>query len=540
MAGGLMTLAAKGAQNIILNGNPTKTFFKAKYNKYTPFAMQKFRLDYTGLKILRFSEDTFMEFKVKRYADLFHDAYIVISLPDIYSSVYFPSSVGYPDYDSSGVFLGSPYEFRWVDHLGTNLIRQITILGGGQILAQYSGEYLDALKERDFDSEKKKLWHKMTGHQCELNDPGNCYGNINAYPSVLYDHANPSTIMEPSIRGRKLYIPIEAWFGVSSKLAIPLVSIQYNEISIKVTFRPIRDLYKIRDVEDITNEHPVVAPDPTNPFHQFWRFIHPPEDTSGNYSNQRIDWNADIHILGTYIFLDKDEQRQFAETEQQYLVKQVFESDFFNITGSTSTELNSRDLVADYMWRFRRSDAFMRNEWSNYSNWAYDGLLPIPPDNTVPPSPYETIFVYTSHHRENQKNILYDLAIAFDGELRENLFTDGMYNYIEKWIRTTGNAKDGLYCYNFCMNSNPREYQPSGATNMSLWSKIRFDFNTIEPPLNAAGVQFDTICNDNNEIIGVRKPLFTLHDYTYDMRVWEGRYNVIKIMSGRIGLMYAR
>ena len=30
MAGGLMTLAARGAQNIILNGNPTKTFFKAK------------------------------------------------------------------------------------------------------------------------------------------------------------------------------------------------------------------------------------------------------------------------------------------------------------------------------------------------------------------------------------------------------------------------------------------------------------------------------------------------------------------------------
>jgi hypothetical protein len=94
------------------------------------------------------------------------------------------------------------------------------------------------------------------------------------------------------------------------------------------------------------------------------------------------------------------------------------------------------------------------------------------------------------------------------------------------------------------MNSNPREYQPSGATNMSLWSKIRFDFNTIEPPLNAAGVQFETICDTGPDgkqvIIGVRKPLFTLHDYTYDMRVWEGRYNVIKIMSGRIGLMYAR
>ena len=29
-----MTLAAIGAENIILNGNPKKTFFKAKYNIY--------------------------------------------------------------------------------------------------------------------------------------------------------------------------------------------------------------------------------------------------------------------------------------------------------------------------------------------------------------------------------------------------------------------------------------------------------------------------------------------------------------------------
>jgi hypothetical protein len=31
-----------------------------------------------------------------------------------------------------------------------------------------------------------------------------------------------------------------------------------------------------------------------------------------------------------------------------------------------------------------------------------------------------------------------------------------------------------------------------------------------------------------------------LHDYTFDMRVWEARYNIIKVVSGRIGLMYAR
>ena len=165
MAGGLMTLAAIGAQNIILNGNPKKTFFKANYKKYTNFAMQKFRLDYNGQKVLRLNEDSFLEFKVHRYADLFHDTYVVVTLPDIYSPIYYPSFNTelplIPNYDASGVFLGCPYEFRWIEHLGTSMIRQITITGGGQILAQYTGEYLDMLKERDFTKNKKELWHKM-------------------------------------------------------------------------------------------------------------------------------------------------------------------------------------------------------------------------------------------------------------------------------------------------------------------------------------------------------------------------------------------
>jgi hypothetical protein len=40
MAGGLMQLVSEGQQNIILNGNPSKTFLKATYARYTNFGMQ--------------------------------------------------------------------------------------------------------------------------------------------------------------------------------------------------------------------------------------------------------------------------------------------------------------------------------------------------------------------------------------------------------------------------------------------------------------------------------------------------------------------
>ena len=48
MAGGLMNLVSEGQQNIILNGNPSKTFWKGVYQKYTNFGKQNFRLDFEG------------------------------------------------------------------------------------------------------------------------------------------------------------------------------------------------------------------------------------------------------------------------------------------------------------------------------------------------------------------------------------------------------------------------------------------------------------------------------------------------------------
>ena len=68
MAGGILNLVAYGNQNIILNGNPKKTFFRPVYAKYTNFGLQKFRLDFDGQRILRLTEDSTFTFKVKRYS----------------------------------------------------------------------------------------------------------------------------------------------------------------------------------------------------------------------------------------------------------------------------------------------------------------------------------------------------------------------------------------------------------------------------------------------------------------------------------------
>ena len=149
MPGGLMNLISYGAQNIILNGDPSKTFFKATYSKYTNFGMQKFRIDYDGLRVLKYAEESKFSFTVPRYADLLNDLYVVVNLPNIWSSIYISDTV---DASLNNV---RPYEFKWIEELGSHMIKEITISIGGQIIKQYSGEFISFIKERDFNNAKK-------------------------------------------------------------------------------------------------------------------------------------------------------------------------------------------------------------------------------------------------------------------------------------------------------------------------------------------------------------------------------------------------
>jgi hypothetical protein len=544
MAGGLMNLISYGTGNIILNGNPKKTFFKVKYNKYTNFGMQRIRMDFRGLRQLQYSSSTTMEFKIPRVGDLLHDTYIVVNLPNIWSPLHMNT-------DASCV----PYEFQWTENIACAMIEDITIHSGGNILNRYSGEYLHFIKERDLNETKKKLWNRMTGNTPDMTDPAayhrskeykdNKYYDVYKYPSSKWNAT--SVNREPSIRGKQIIIPLASWFSISSKMALPLVSVQYQTINISITFAPIKNLYRVRNILDPSNNYPHVAPKTGN-MYEMYRFINPPMDelASGghtNYPNNRNDWNSDIHLIGTFIFLDKQEQAVFARDEQRYLIKEVHEEDYLNVTGSQAINLQSRNMVIDWMFRFRRTDVYQRSEWFNYSNWPYKDQIPVRPvlDTTTPKATgVNSIYYYDLLHTSNAKEILLDLAIQMDGKYREDIMNSSVYKWLEKTTRTTGSAEDGIYCYNFCLNSNKGETQPSGAINVNKFSKISFNFNTIEPPTNPLA-SFNVICDDEtNDIIGIQKNNASLYKYNFDLHLIEERYNVIVIQNGSIGLLYAR
>jgi hypothetical protein len=495
------------------------------------------------------------------------DTYIVITLPHIWSPIYHPCS--------QTSYQWSPYEFNWIHDIGTNIIKEVEVVCGNYTLQRYSGNYLGAMVERDFSAAKKDLFNKMTGNVSELNAPRNANGRSGAYPNAYFQPGSLGA--EPSIRGRTLYIPINMWFTLDSKCAFPMASLQYNELHINITLRAIEELYQVRDVFDHTNNLPLMRPNYTQNQFQLYRFLQtPPSDNldAENYENKTNGWNADIHILANYCFLSKEETRTFTSENQVYLIKDVIEHKYENVTGAKKLKVLSTGMVSNWIWYFQRNDAFMRNEWSNYTNWPYGQL----PSNVETPSsgitlgtsyalnyaPYQNFKmgngVYTNDTNqiseptgfqvtggfkvENRKDILETAGILFNGEYRENLLTREVFDYVEKWTRTSSNARSGLYCYNFCLSSDSRKYQPSGAINMSKFKTIELEITTYVPPVNLDRVQYDVICNEDGVIIATNSPgqggSWYMYEYNYNMVLFEERYNVLSFVGGYCGLMYAR
>jgi hypothetical protein len=459
----------------------------------------------------------------------------------------------------------APYDFKWIDNIGAKMISKISITCGNYTLQEYSGDYLLASIERDFTQTKKDLFDKMSGNEPELTDPGNSNGRVNTYPNAYKVDENVGS--DPSIRGRILYIPLNSWFGLKSQMAFPLTSLQYNELHITITIRPISELFLIRDVFDATNNYPYVAPNFNLWYMQFYRFLQTPPNVDigmDAYTDTRVLWDTDLHLNCTYGFLSNEEQNLFAKNEQNYLIKQVRPHTFYNVTGPNKVKLDSIGMVSSWMFYFQRSDANLRNEWSNYTNWPYNYIplnvseaptdgeyvitrqdaagdqVPIYIGPGVNPSGQLTgLAIQPAYNPQNEKNILVAMGILLDGSYRENIQASGVYNFIEKYVRTSGNAPSGLYCYNFGINSNNENMQPSGAINMSRFNQVELEFTTIIPPTDPLA-QSLTICDpDTGNIIGINKPTWQVYDYNFNMYLFEERYNVIKFIGGNVGMMYA-
>lgn len=200
---------------------------------------------------------------------------------------------------------------------------------------------------------------------------------------------------------KTLYVPLPFFFTQSSGLALPLVSLQFHSVRCKLS---------LRSTTALTVDGAATASQPH------------------------------VSLLLTYIFLDTEERRRFAEGAFEVLIQQHQE-----VTGGKAVangdsvefaHLSFSHCVEELVWCIE-SDA----QATNFAIAATG----------------ETVE---------------DIQILFNGNKREEESAGAYYRMVQPYQHHTKIPSERVYCYSFSLH--PEEAAPSGSANFSRIDNVKF------------------------------------------------------------------
>jgi len=200
MTGGLLQLAAYGAQDTYLSGNPQITFFIGVYKRYTNFAIQSVPQYFIG--DANFGQKVYCQ--MDRIGDLINQIFLRIKLPSLEEFVYTDEN-------------NNLIEYYWVNSVGHAIIKIIELEIGGVVIDRQYGIWMEIWGELTVPAGKKEGYYTMIG---KSDSPLNLDNN----------------------KALDLYVPLNFWFCRSIGASLPLVSLQLQEVRIIVTFRKYEEL----------------------------------------------------------------------------------------------------------------------------------------------------------------------------------------------------------------------------------------------------------------------------------------------------------
>ena len=303
------------------------------------------------------------------------------------------------------------YNFSWIDDLGYNIISQAELNIAGNIIDRQYSTWL-------------YLWNELFESTFKQKD----IDKLHSKTSIAYTHDKNS---KPSFT---IYVPLKFFFNRDTALALPLVSVRHQSITIKLKLEKLVNL------------------------------IH--TDYTDNNIVDLIKL-SNISLLVNYIFLDQDERTKFANATHEYLIEQVNYYQYKNLKASElNIELNVSHPVKYYIWTIQKqSDVTSYNLSNNYeSNLVYTLV------NSKP--------VITT----NEGNPISTAALELNGVDRTKFHEGIYYNYLTSYELNLNTPRDGINFFSFSLL--PKEIQPSGECNFSRLNRKNLKINLDNTFLN--------------------------------------------------------
>jgi hypothetical protein len=471
MPGGIMQLIFQGAQDLYLTGNPTMTFFKTVYKRYTQFGTEYITLPFDPIPSFTPTQMTKATCKIDRNADLLHDTYLTYDLPAMYTNNMIP--------------------FGWVEELGTRIIQEITIRVDGFVIDTQRGDFMKIFSDIHFNGSKKAQWLRCIGGESFMLNSGQ---NL----------SNDITSQTIAINARRLYIPLLFWYCLNSGLSIPLIALQYNELYIDCTFAPLNELIRIGN--------PLVSPKQLFGDYQNSDFninirnyllSLGYDQTNVFYYFTQNNWQSNANLLCDYVYLGDDERKMFAQTSHEYLITQVQFNLFQGLkAGPNYLETTFNHPVKEVIWFLTLDNLDQYNNWYNFtglqgnksfeyyqSQLKYYGLQHFyEPElsyikenftdfvNSVKAqSVYKLTPEQTQTYFGNYYSIMQTAQPVFNNNDRMEIEDHDFYANLQLFKYHTGYTPQGLYILSFALN--PEEHQPSGTQNFSRLDYQEFRIN---------------------------------------------------------------
>lgn len=200
MTGGLLVLAAYGAQDKYITGNPQITFFVAVYRRYTNFSVVQMPQLFTG--DFDFGKKIYCQ--LERIGDLINQMFLKIKLPSL-------EQYSHSDLNDNQI------DYYWVNSIGHSIIKIIEVEIGGNIIDRQYGVWMEIWSELTVPLNKRDGYYEMIGKS--MNPI-----NLNNNKELL------------------LYVPLQFWFCKNIGLSLPLIALQDHEVRINLSLRNYNEL----------------------------------------------------------------------------------------------------------------------------------------------------------------------------------------------------------------------------------------------------------------------------------------------------------
>jgi hypothetical protein len=187
----------------------------------------------------------------------------------------------------------------WIDKIGIYLFNSIDLYIGSNPINQLTPDYINIFGELKYQN--TELYNNIIGS--------------NLYTPTLYKDE------------QYLYLPVPFWFTQNYGLAFPLISLQYNDMELRIKTKKIENCLT-GNVDELY------------------------EDIINNYNNI-FSSQLEITAIFEYIYLDNVERKKFAQSSHEYLITQVqynYFNNFNNGSSNINLDINFYHCAKDMFW----------------------------------------------------------------------------------------------------------------------------------------------------------------------------------------------